>query len=79
MIDNEVQVYLSVALDQEACKATLLAALKSRVDALRGMDVPNRTIVACLENLIEAQYQINDDVIEEMIEFVIITSISVTV
>ena len=74
MIDNEIQVYLSAALDQEACKATLLAALKSRVDALRRLDVPDQTILTCLENLIEVQYQINEDVIEEMIELVIITS-----
>jgi hypothetical protein len=67
MSDNEIQVYLSMSLDQEACKATLLAALKSRVDALRDKGVPDSTIVTCLENLIEASYQMNDDVIEDMI------------
>jgi len=74
MSDSEIQVYLSAALDQEACKATLLAALSSRVDALRGLHIPDTTIIASLHNVADEPYQMNDDVIEDMIEQVMITS-----
>lgn len=34
MSSDELEIYLSEALDQEACKPTLTEALKSRVIAL---------------------------------------------
>ena len=78
MQNDDVQVYLSDALDQEACKPTLTEALLSRVIALQDLDILNITIIACLENLCDDPYQLNDDVIEltsfeyKIIEFLMI-------
>ncbi len=75
MSDDEVQVYLAAALDQEACKATLTAALESRVTALQRLDISNARILTGLQNLCDAPYQMNDDVIYDVIELVMIASL----
>lgn len=75
MSDDEIQVYLSEALDQEACKATLLAALESRVSSLQDLGIINGKIINGLENLHDDPYQINDDVILIVIENLFISDI----
>jgi len=75
MSDNEIQVYLSGALDQEACRETLLAALQSRVSTLQELCVSDTTLISCLECLYEDPYQINDDIIFEVIELITISSV----
>ncbi len=51
MSDEEVQVYLAAVLDQEACKAMLTTALKSRVTALQNLGISNARIVSRLQYL----------------------------
>ena len=75
MSETEIQVYLSEALDQEACKATLIAALESRVCSLQDLGISNREIINSLENLCDDPYQINDDVIFVVIENLVIGEI----
>lgn len=67
MTDEKIQAYLSAALDQEACRDTLLPALHSRVMSLRQDGIADRIIINCLETLCEDPYQINDDVIQDVI------------
>lgn len=74
MLTSEIQLYLSDALDQEACKKTLTEALQSRVRALQAMDIPDATIITCLEDLAEDTYQLNDDVILDVIEWILIAA-----
>jgi hypothetical protein len=73
MQNDDIQVYLSDALDQEACKPTLTEALTSRVIALQKRDISNIMIIACLENLCDDPYQLNSDVIEDVIEWILIS------
>ncbi len=67
MSNDEIERYLSAALDQEACKATLLAALHSRVSALQQTGILPANILTALENLLDDPWQLNDDVIEMVI------------
>lgn len=75
MQNDNIQVYLSDALDQEACKPTLTEALMSRVIALQDLNIPNSTIITHLENLCDDPYQLNADVIEDVIESILISSL----
>lgn len=68
MTENDMQVYLSAALDQVACKATLTGALESRVASLLGMGKSQAAVIHALECLCDDPYQMNDDVIEDVIE-----------
>ena len=70
MTTDEISGYLSAALDQEACKDTLRAALVSRVESLEQRGITHTVILAGLEELCADPYQINDDVIEEVIAWV---------
>lgn len=74
MPNDDIQQYLSDALDQEACKKTLTESLQSRVIELQNKQVSNATIIECLENLSEDTYQLNDDVITDVIEWILITA-----
>jgi hypothetical protein len=76
MQNDNIQEYLSDALDQEACKPTLTEALMSRVIALQDLDIPNSTIITCLENLCDDPYQLNVDVIEDVIESILISALA---
>lgn len=67
---NEHSIYLSAALDQEACKATLLSALVSRVDGLRSRGVTDEQICTALYQLSLDPYQMNDDVIVDVMEWI---------
>ncbi|MEQ8673696.1 MAG: hypothetical protein RLP44_11955 [Aggregatilineales bacterium] len=68
MTDEAIQTYLSAALDQEACKKTLTEALESRVIALQKREITATTIITCLKALCDDPFQINDDVIYDVIE-----------
>lgn len=74
MLTIDIQIYLAEALDQEACKPTLTQALLSRVAELQNLNISNEMIIHCLEDLCEDPYQINVDVIEDVIESVIISA-----
>jgi len=64
MTAAQIEAYLSAALDQEACKPTLTAALLSRVAALRAGGVAAITLPQCLENLCDEPGQLNCEIIE---------------
>ena len=70
MSDNEIKTYLSAALDQEACKDTLRAALISRVKSLRTRGIAPQTLLCNLKSMCKDLYQINDDVIVEVMKWV---------
>lgn len=70
MNEQEITIYLNAALDQEACKATLTAALVSRVESLFQQGIPQSQICESLEILCEDEFQLNDDVIFEVIEWI---------
>ncbi len=72
MTPNDLEIYLSEALDQEACKPTLTEALKSRVIALQQRGISNMTVLICLENLCDDDYQLNDDVIADVMDWLVI-------
>ncbi|MAU10038.1 MAG: hypothetical protein CL607_09475 [Anaerolineaceae bacterium] len=72
MTRNDMIRYLAAALDQEACKATLMAALWSRVDALRDKDIADRQIISSLNAISDDPYQLNEDVICDVIEDMIL-------
>ena len=72
---QDIQNYLSDALDQEACKPTLTAALLSRVVALQALNISNTMIITHLEDLCDAPYQLNIDVIEDVIETILISEL----
>jgi len=74
MLNDDIELYLSQALDQEACKKTLTGALQSRVIALQQAQVPNNRIINCLENLGEELYQLNGDVILDVIEWMLVSA-----
>ena len=74
MSQAKIQIYLSDALDQEACRATLLAALQSRVASLQHSGIPDAIIMDCLECLHDEPYQMNNDVILEVMELILIGS-----
>lgn len=67
MTPHEISAYLSAALDQEACRETLKAALVSRVVSLRARGIPDFTVCQCLENLCHDAYQLNADTIIEVV------------
>lgn len=75
MSNEQLEVYLSAALDQEACKDTLTAALISRAAALCDSGIAVTTLIACLENLCDDPGQINEDVIEDVIEWMLVRRI----
>ena len=66
--DAEITTYLSGALDQVACKDTLRGALLSRVDSLASQGISSRIICRNLVHMCEDPYQINDDVIREIVD-----------
>lgn len=74
MLNDDIQLYLSEALDQEACKKTLTGALQSRVIALQQAQVSNKRIIDCLDNLSVEDYQLNGDVILDVIEWILISA-----
>lgn len=76
MLNDDVQLYLSQALDQEACKKTLTGALQSRVIALQQAQVSNKRIIDCLENLSAETYQLNGDVIFDVIEWILVSAMN---
>jgi hypothetical protein len=76
MLNEDIQTYLSDALDQEACKPTLTQALVSRVATLQDQNISAATCILCLENLCDDPYQLNVDVIEDVIESIIIESLT---
>lgn len=78
MQHHEIQIYLSDALDQEACKLTLTQALLSRVTALQDLNIVNTTIITCLENLCDDPHQLNVDVIEDVIESIYLSEIEIS-
>ena len=65
--------YLSDALDQEACKKTLIEALQSRVSRLQDLGISDAIIIERLEDLCDDPYQINDDVIIYVIESLLLS------
>ena len=71
-----MRVYLSDALDQEACKKTLIEALQSRVSCLQHLVVSDTIIIECLEDLCDDPYQINDDVIIYVIESLLLSKLA---
>lgn len=71
MSDTQIEAYLAAALDQEACKATLTAALASRVAALQTGGITVIRLLACLENLCEDTGQLNTDVIESVMDWML--------
>ena len=77
MKNDEIQIYLSDALDQEACKPTLTQALLSRVRALQDLHIPNSIIITCLEDLCDDPHQLNVDVIEDVIESIYISELEI--
>lgn len=76
MTDHEAQGYLSAALDQEACKATLTAALKSRVSELEMRGFSGERILSCLYGLCDDPFQMHEDIIEDVIEWMHYGSLS---
>lgn len=74
MTSDDMQTYLADALDQEACKNTLIMALESRVKHLQDEGVATQNIIERLEELCDDAYQINDDVILYVMESLIIAS-----
>ena len=72
MTRDDMTLYLSAALDQEACKATLMAALWSRVDTLRDKHMADNQIIDLLQAIGDDPYQLNEDVIYEVIEEMIL-------
>ena len=75
MTDEAIQGYLSAALDQEACKKTLIAALESRVAQLQARGISDTRIIASLKHLSDEPFQMNDDVIEDVLESIILTKL----
>lgn len=73
MTHAKIRIYFSDALDQEACKKTLIEALESRVTRLQNRGISDETIIECLEDLCEDPYQINDDVIVHVIESILLS------
>jgi len=78
MQHKEIQIYLSDALDQEACKPTLTQALLSRVTALQDLNISNETIITCLEDLCDDPHQLNIDVIEDVIESIYLSALEIS-
>lgn len=72
MSTQHMETYLAAALDQEACKATLIAALTSRVVELRDRGIAVPTLITSLENLCDDPYQLHDDIIEHVIEWLLV-------
>lgn len=72
MTRDDIKLYLSAALDQEACKATLMAALWSRVDVLRDKHLADNQIIDLLQSISADPYQLNEDVVYEVIEEMIL-------
>lgn len=72
MTIEQVEAYLSAALDQEACKQTLTEALVSRVVALQAAGITAITLIECLENLCEEPDQLNRDVIENVMDWILV-------
>ena len=72
MSDIQIEIYLSEALDQEACKDPLIAALISRIIALLNQGITITQLVKCLNHLCEDRYQMNDDVIQYVMELLLI-------
>ena len=70
MKEQEITLYLNAALDQEACKATLRAALLSRVESLFQQGIAQALICDSLEILCDDEFQLNDDVIFEVMEWI---------
>lgn len=68
---KHIEAYLSAALDQEACKPTLTAALISRVVALHEAGTSVMTLLECLENLCDDPAQLNADVIEDVMDWML--------
>ena len=68
--------YLSDALDQEACKKTLIEALQSRVSRLQDLGISDAIIIERLEDLCDDPYQINDDVIIYVIESLLLSRLA---
>ncbi|GAB5426414.1 MAG: hypothetical protein Crog4KO_35610 [Crocinitomicaceae bacterium] len=73
MSPAKMQIYLSDALDQVACKKTLMEALQSRVSRLQNLGTSDRVIIERLEDLCDDPYQINDDVIIHVIESILLS------
>ena len=73
MTMNDIKAYLADALDQEACRATLIAALWSRVDQLRSQNVTDKKIITSLQAMGDDPFQLNVDVIDEVIESIVIS------
>ncbi|GIL09120.1 MAG: hypothetical protein BroJett033_6310 [Chloroflexota bacterium] len=71
MTPEQREAYLSAALDQEACKPTLTEALISRVVALRADGAAPLSLIEALENLYEEPDQLNRDVIEAVLEWIL--------
>lgn len=67
MSNAQITAYLSAALDQEACRDTLRSALISRYESLRQRGISHAVLVDNLERMCADVYQINDDVIREII------------
>ena len=72
MSETQIISYLSMALDQEACKNTLVSALTSRIIALGKENITTPQIINCLDSMCEDIYQINDDVIEYVMELLLV-------
>ena len=75
MTHDEIETYLADALDQEACKPTLVSALTSRVIALQNRGIPMIKIMIGLENICDDPDQINNDVIDNVLEWMLTTPI----
>lgn len=71
MTTQQIEAYLSAALDQEACKSTLTDALVSRIVALRKKEIALLTLIGCLENMCEQPGQLNSDVIENVVDLIL--------
>ena len=78
MSNEQIEIYLSAALDQEACKATLTTALVSRVAALHEGGTAVTTRVECLENLCDDPAQLNGDVIESVMDWMLVEMVGGT-
>ena len=75
MSEFQIETYLSGALDQEACKNTLIDALISRVITLYEQGITTPQLIKCLNHMCKDDYQINDDVIAHVMELLLVGSI----
>lgn len=68
MSDEEIRAYFAPALDPVACKATLHAALISRVDALLARGISKQKLLYILSEMYTDIYLVEDETVLEVLE-----------